>query len=327
MLPIAGHAPHFGPDARDAALAGTDEGRRAIELSQEIQVAKRGRYAGVVPYLLLLPAIVWVIGFTIYPLVSAIRFSFANYVLGQGIVEYVGFANYRDVLHNVDFWHSVLITAIYSGVSVPLELVIGFGLAWFVSLNPPGHRLFRVLLTAPLFTMDVAIGYLGVTLYSPQGGLIDYLGRAVGLDIPWMSTAAGGLAGAILLDVWIWTSFIFLIASAGLAGISDEIYEAALLDTSSHWRIVRDIALPLVWPVLSIGFLLRLVESFKTFGLPYALTSGGPGTSTQLFTTMTYLTTLQFFDFGHGAAMGIIFLLLVSVVLTILVRQMRRALD
>jgi multiple sugar transport system permease protein len=307
--------------------AGTDDGRRAIELSQEIQVARRGRYAGFVPYLLLLPAVVWVIGFTIYPLVAAIRYSFANYVLGQGIVEYVGLANYWDVLHNSDFWHSVLITAIYSGVSVPLELVIGFTLAWFVSLNPPGHRLFRVLLTAPLFTMDVAIGYLGLTLYSPQGGLIDYLGHAVGLDIPWMSTAAGGLAGAILLDVWIWTSFIFLIASAGLASISDEIYEAALLDTSNQWRIVRDIALPLIWPVLSIGFLLRLVESFKTFGLPYALTSGGPGTSTQLFTTMTYLTTLQFFDFGHGAAMGIIFLLLVSVALTILVRQMRRALD
>ena len=278
------------------------------------------------PYLLLLPAILWVIAFTIYPLVAAIRFSFANYVLGQGIVEYVGFANYWDVLHSADFWHSVLITAIYSAVAVPLEVVIGFTLAWFVSLSPPGHRAVRLLLTAPLFAMDVAIGYLGVTLYS-QGGLVDSIGRAIGLNIPWMSTAAGGLAGAIILDVWLWTSFIFLITLAGLAGISDEIYEAAILDTTSQWRIVRDIALPLVWPVLSIAFLLRLVESFKTFGLPYALTSGGPGTSTQLFTSMDYLTTLQFFDFGHGAAMGIIFLLLVSVVITILFRQMRKALD
>jgi multiple sugar transport system permease protein len=304
------------------------EGRPAIELSHEMPAAKRSRrLGGAFPYVLLLPAIIWVVAFTIYPLIAAIRYSFANYVLGQGIVEYVGFANYGDVLHSSDFWHSILITAIYSGIAVPLELVIGFALAWFVNLQPPGYQFFRVLLIAPLFTMDVAIGYLGVTLYSSQGGLIDALGRAVGLNIPWMATGAGGLAAAILLDVWLWTSFIFLMSLAGLAGISDEIFEAALLDTSSQWRMVRDIVLPLIWPVLSIAFLLRLVESFKTFGLPYALTSGGPGTSTQLFTIMAYLTTLQFFDFGHGAAMSFIFLLLVSVIITIFFRQMRRAID
>lgn len=296
-------------------------------LSRELGIPVRRRHSRVFPLLMLLPAILWVIGFTIYPLISALRYSFATYVMGQGITGYVGFANYRDVLHDGEFWHSVWFTALYASIAVPLELIIGFVLAWFVSLSPPGHRFFRALHTAPLFTMGVAIGYLGVTLYASPGGLIDGLLGAIGIHVPWMSTSWGGLFGAVLLDVWRWTSFIFLIALAGLSGIPDEIYEAAVLDTSSQWPLMRNIALPLVWPVLTIAFLLRLVEAFKVFGLPYAMTSGGPGTSTQTFSTMDYLTTVQFFDFGHGSAMGFVFLLLVSVILVLFFRQMRRLID
>lgn len=296
-------------------------------ITGEFELPVRRRHIRIFPLLLLLPAILWVIGFTIYPLLSAIRYSFANYVMGQGVTGYVGLANYRDVIHNGEFWHSIWLTALYAGIAVPVELVIGFILAWFVSLSPPGYRIFRALITAPLFTMGVAVGYLGVTLYASPGGLIDGLLGVVGIHVPWMSTWSGGLAGAILLDVWRWTSFIFLIALAGLGGIPDEIYEAAALDTSSQWPLIRHIALPLIWPVLTIAFLLRMVEAFKVFGLPYALTSGGPGTSTQTFSTMDYLTTVQFFDFGHGSAMGFVFLILVSAVLIVFFRQMRRLID
>ena len=75
------------------------------------------------------------------------------------------------------------------------------------------------------------------------------------------------------------------------------------------WRL----ALPLAWPVISIAILLRIIECLKVFAIPYALTSGGPGTSTEPFSAMDYLTTIQFFDFGKGSAMGIVFLVLVSV--------------
>jgi multiple sugar transport system permease protein len=84
------------------------------------------------------------------------------------------------------------------------------------------------------------------------------------------------------------------------------------------------IALPLAWPVMSLAVLLRLIEGFKAFGLPFAITSGGPGTSTQLFSIYDYLTTLQCFDFGHGSAMGIVVLAMISVLITVFFRQMRR---
>jgi len=87
------------------------------------------------------------------------------------------------------------------------------------------------------------------------------------------------------------------------------------------------IALPLSWPVLSVALLLRLIEALKTFGLPLALTGGGPGISTQLFSILNYYTTIQFFDFGKGSAMGILYLLFVSIVIAAVYHTLRRGIE
>ncbi len=276
---------------------------------------------------MLLPAVVWVIAFTFFPLISVLHFSFTSYVLGQGITGYVGLQNYIAVLESAEFWHSIAITAIYVAIAVPAEVVLGFLLAWLVSLGASGSRVFRGILAAPLFTMEVAVGYLGVTLYTDQGGPITLVLGLLGIHIPWFSTGWGGLLGAIILDIWRWTPFIFLIALAAIGAIPATIYEAALLDTRSHWQIMLRLALPLCWPVMTVAILLLLIEALKVFGLPFALTSGGPGTSTQVFSIADYLTTIQFFDFGKGSAMGIIFLILVSIIITFFFRQMRRNIE
>jgi len=286
----------------------------------------RGQYGARLKYVLLLPAVVWVVAFTFLPLVSVIRYSFAAYVLGRGITGYVGLANYIEVVNSARFWHSIMVTAIYVAVSVPVEVALGFLIAWLVHLGPPGTRTFRTIIGAPLFTMEVAIGYLGVTMFSSQGGLIAVLLAKIGIDIPWLSSAWGGLAAAIVLDIWRWTSFMFLIVLAGLGSITTELYDAAILDAKNHWQVMWRLAVPLAWPVTSIAILLRTIESLKVFAIPFALTTGGPGTSTEVFSATDYLTTIQFFDFGKGSAMGIVFLIMVSAVITVFFRQMRRRL-
>jgi multiple sugar transport system permease protein len=288
---------------------------------------RRLESGGAFKYALLLPAVIWVIAFTFFPLISVIRFSFANYVLGEGITGYVGFANYIDVLTSDRFWHSILVTVVYVVVAVPIELVLGFLAAWLVNLHAPGTRTFRTIIGSPLFTLEVAIGYLGVTMFTDQGGLIAAPLNAIGIQIPWMSTASGGIAAAILLDVWRWTSFIFIIVLAGLSGISNDLYDAAVLDAKSHWQVMWHLAVPLAWPVTSIAVLLRIIECLKVFAIPFALTSGGPGTSTEPFSAADYLITIQFFDFGKGSAMGIVFLIMVSVVITIFFNRMRKSLS
>ena len=127
--------------------------------------------SNVLKYVFILPAALWIIAFTIFPFLSAINYTFVNYVLGRGITGYVGFDNYIRVLRSGAFWYSLFITSIYVSIVVPLELVLGFLLAWFVTLCPREHNFFRPILTAPLFTMEVAIGYLGITLFTSEGGL------------------------------------------------------------------------------------------------------------------------------------------------------------
>ena len=281
----------------------------------------------VVKYVFILPAALWILSFTIIPLFSAINYTFANYVLGRGITGYVGFTNYINVLSSRAFWYSLFITIVYVSIAVPLELILGFLLAWFVTLCPREHNFFRPILTAPLFTMEVAIGYLGITLFTSQGGLFAEVLSYLGLNVPWMTTSYGGLAASIILDIWRWTPFVFLISMAGLAAIPDQLYEAALLETSNYRQLMTNIAFPLSWPVLSVALLLRLIEGLKTFGLPLALTGGGPGISTQLFSILNYYTTIQFFDFGKGSAMAIIYLLLVSIAISFIFSGLRKSFD
>lgn len=285
---------------------------------------RRLESGGAFKYVLLLPAVIWVIAFTFLPLLAVLRYSFANYVLGRGITGYVGFDNYVNVLTSAQFWHSIWVTVIYVVVAVPIELVLGFLAAWLVNLNAPGTKTFRTIIGSPLFTLEVAIGYLGVTFFTAQGGLITVPLAALGIHIPWMSTAYGGIAGAIILDIWRWTSFIFIIVLAGLASIPNELYDAAILDAKSHWQVMWRLAVPLAWPVTTVAILLRVVECLKVFAIPFALTSGGPGTSTQPFSAMDYLTTIQFFDFGKGSAMAVVFLVLVAFVITLFFNRMRK---
>jgi multiple sugar transport system permease protein len=278
-------------------------------------------------YALLAPAVIWVIGLTFFPILAAVHYSFANYVLGEGITGYVGFDNYVRVLTDGGFWYSIFITLVYVLVTVPVEVCAGFILAWIITIGLPARSFFRPILTAPLFTMEVAIGYLGVTLFTDQGGLVTTLLAVVGIHIEWLSTGAGGLAAAMILDIWIWTPFVFLMSLASLSAIPTDIYDAAMLEASSHWEVFRHVAIPLAWPVLTIAILLRIIEGMKSFGLPYALTSGGPGTSTQLFSILADLTTIQFTDFGRGSAMGVLYLILASVVITIFFKQMRKRIE
>ncbi|TIS44631.1 carbohydrate ABC transporter permease [Mesorhizobium sp.] len=288
--------------------------------------ARPREYGAVFKYVLLLPAVLWVIAFTFFPLLFVIRYSFANYVLGMGITGYVGFSNYVDVLTSARFWHAIMVTAIYVAVSVPVEVVLGFLAAWLVNLGAPWSRGFRTVIGIPLFTMEVAIGYLGVTLFSSQGGIVPVVLGLTGIEVPWLSTASGGIAAAILLDIWRWTSFVFVIVLAGLAGISSDLYDAAILDAKNHWQVMWRLGVPLAWPVTTIAILLRTIECLKVFAIPYALTTGGPGTSTEVFSAMDYLTTVQFFNFGQGSAMGIAFLIMVAALITVFFKQMRKRL-
>jgi multiple sugar transport system permease protein len=126
------------------------------------------------------------------------------------------------------------------------------------------------------------------------------------------------------LDAWQWTPFVALIVLAGLQGVPQETKEAARVDGAGSWQLFRRVTLPLLQPFLAVALLLRTIEAFKTFGTVKVLTGGGPGTSTELVNLTIYRIALQDFNIGAAAALGICFLLVLSVIVQQLLRIFAR---
>jgi|UniRef100_A0A7V3YHG4 multiple sugar transport system permease protein len=264
-----------------------------------------------------IPAIFWVLTFTIFPLVYSFRVSLSKVLYGK-LAGFAGASNYLRMFGDYRFWGTLRFTLILVLISVCATTAIGLGLAVVFNRKMKGLRVFRSILTMPLFTAPVALGYLGVMMFYEENGPINVLLKYLGMGkVPWLSHPLWATLAICLVDIWQWTPFAFIILLAGLQSISDEIYEAAVIDTSSGWAIFRHITLPLLSPVLGTVIMLRMVDAFKAFDIPFSLTSGGPGTATRTLTFYIYTQGLRNFDLGYASAMAY-FLLAITMVIGLL---------
>jgi len=279
---------------------------------------------GYMKFVFLLPAVVWVLIFTIYPLIDSLRLSFFTYRLGMGVGEFVGFQNFIDLFKSPDYWNAFRVMLIYVCVAVPVEMALGLGFAWVFARELKGKAVFRTIFTSPLFTTGVAVGYLGVTMFHETGGPINYFLSFFGTQVPWLSTGFWATVAILLLDIWRWTPFAFIVLLAAIQSVPEEMYEAASLDTASEFQIFRYITFPSILPAFTIALLLRLIEAFKQFGLVFSLTEGGPGRTTEIYCVLNYRTSIKYFDFGHGSAMAFLLLLIVMIVVVQFFGRMRK---
>ncbi|NSW76823.1 MAG: sugar ABC transporter permease [Candidatus Atribacteria bacterium] len=264
-----------------------------------------------------IPAIIWIFVFTIFPLVYSFRVSISRVSYGK-ITGLAGLSNYIRMFGDYRFWGTLRFTLIFVLISVVATTFLGLGLALVFNRKMRGLKFFRSLLTMPLFTAPVALGYLGVMMFYEENGPVNVLLKYLGMGkVPWLSHPWWATLAICMVDVWQWTPFAFIILLAGLQSISDEIYEAAIIDTSSGWAVFRYITLPLVSPVLGTVLMLRLVDAFKVFDVPFSLTSGGPGTATRTLTFYIYTQGLRNFDLGYASAMAY-FLLAITMVIGML---------
>lgn len=273
--------------------------------------------------LFLLPAILWILAFTIFPLIYAIYTSLHGYRFGR-ISGFVGLANFERLLRDSNLHSTFLVTLQFVIAAVAAEMILGFTLALLVHREFRLRGLVRTAMILPLFATPVAIGYLAITLFYERNGPVNlFLYTLFGLDIPWLSHPRWALISVILVDIWQWTPFVFLISLAALQSLPDELYEAAQIDGAGPFSILRHITLPLMAPTLWLILLLRLVEAFKVFDIPVSLTLGGPGRATEVFSLFTYRTAMRFFDFGYAAAQGFLLLVIVMAIVTLLFRRIQ----
>ncbi len=252
---------------------------------------------------LLAPALAVCLGLVVYPLLRTVYLSFTD--LGaSGRSQWIGGENYTRMLGDAAFWNSLRVTATFIVVGLVAELVLAWGLA--LLLERRVSRLssaLRITFAIPMMLCPVVIGIAWRALLNPSFGWINAILGTPNTD--WTGDPGKALWVLIAVDVWQWTPFLFMLISAGLLAIPDEVREAARLDGAGAVRILRHITVPLMLPVTLVAILLRTLDATKTFDLPYTLTAGGPGTSTQTIAIFLYRNAFADFDQGYASAVAV----------------------
>ncbi len=271
-----------------------------------------------VKYIFLFPGLVWIIAFTVFPLLYSLYLSFTNAQLGKG-TTFIGLQNYINIFSDPKIRDVGSLNIFLTIESTMLTLILGTFIAWLFNHHLPGLRIMRTILTMPLFAAPIAIGYLGVVIFNEQHGPINSLISSVGLTpVNWITDISAARMAVLITDVWQWTPFVFIIALAAMQSIPDDVFEAARLDTSSDWKIFANITFPHIAPALGTVVLLRLVETFKILDIPYTLTGGGPGQATQTYSYYAYAKGLTFpFQQGYASAMAFLVVIVAMVISTI----------
>lgn len=273
--------------------------------------------------LMLAPSTVVLLGLTLYPFLTSLWLSFTDYTLLEpNDRDFVGLANYRELVTSAEFWGAFRVTALFCFFAVGIETLLGLGVA--LLLQAEGRRVgwLRALYMVPMAITPVAATFTFRLMYSPSLGVFNHLLESVGLPPQtWLADPRLALPSLVLVDVWQWTPFVLLIVVGGLSVLPQEPFEAAMLDGASGWRLFRDLTLPFLWPFLTIAVLFRTIDAFKTFDIIYVLTGGGPGTSTRTLNLLAFKQGIEFLEMGEAAAVSILMLVAVILFAQVFVRR------
>ncbi|MFN7306462.1 MAG: carbohydrate ABC transporter permease [Alphaproteobacteria bacterium] len=264
--------------------------------------------------LFMLPLILGLGVFLIWPIAEAVRLSFVRYnPLRPDSQPFVGLDNYVFVLRDPLFWESFSQALIWTGWSTVLQALIGVGLAMLLHQPLRGMNAFRGLLLFPYIVPTVVIALNWRWLFNSEIGIVNHLLMSAGIiddRIAWLSTPTMAMASAILLNVWKYTPFVVIVVLARLQTIPTELYDAAKVDGAGPFRRFRDITLPQLAEVLAVVIVFRTIWTFNKFEEIYLLTRGGPGTSTYNLALYAFDQSIANLRMGVGAAAGVIMLLL-----------------
>jgi multiple sugar transport system permease protein len=275
-------------------------------------VRVRGLSDRTIVWLFVAPTIALLLAINIFPLIWMIRLSFTSLNLSMSYLplRFVGLDNYNDILTDEDIWLRLQTTAAFVIASVALQLVVGFGLALLINRQFRSHSFWTTIILLPMMLSPAVVGNFWTLLLQPQIGPFNYLVSLFTGVAPSSFSMTGEVALApwtiVLVDTWMWAPYVMLICLAGLRSIPDYIYEAAEVDRASPWRQFWSITLPMTLPFLMLAILFRAIENFKMFDMVNLLTSGGPGSTTELVSITLKRLAFEKWRTGYSSALAII---------------------
>jgi len=290
-------------------------------------VVKMGLTDNQIKWFFIIPTIALILFIVIYPLLWSVFLSFHDYnALRKEAPKFIGFGNYAEILRDPIMWRYFQITGKFVFLAVLSQFVIGFGVALLLNRQFAGKGVMITLMLTPMMLCPVIVGIFWRFLYDPTFGVQNYYMKALLgiLPIGWLSNPKYALLSMVIVDTWMWSPFMMLIALAGLSAIPKYLYEAAEIDRASWWSKFIHITLPLVRPLLMVALLIRTMDAFKLFDLVYGLTGGGPADTTSTLSFEIYKTAFVKLYTGRSCALAFILNIIIIALSSVFIRTMNR---
>ncbi|MFK8080689.1 MAG: carbohydrate ABC transporter permease [Granulosicoccus sp.] len=268
-------------------------------------------------YWLITPAVFLLLLIGLFPLIYSLIVSFQNINLIDIDTSFQGLLNYRLLLDDSRLWESFQHTVIFMVVALPIELVLGMLMALLCLEKLPGKQIFIALLLLPTVISPIVAGAAWRLLFDNRFGPINQIiswlaGEPV--TILWTINPTFVYPAILITEIWQWTPFMFLLLLAALGNVDKSQIEAAQIDGASYWRIFFRIMLPAIAPVMVIAILIRALDLFRLFDMVWALTQGGPGTSTETISIYAYVQGFKQFETSYTAAIAFLVIVMLSAV-------------
>jgi multiple sugar transport system permease protein len=261
-----------------------------------------------------------------FPLVYALLLSLSSFTLLKPKLQpFIGLENFRVVMADEYFWHSVWVTIEYSAVTVMGEFVLGLVIALVLNRVVRLKAVYFAILTVPMAMSPVSVGLIWHMLLQPNLGIVNRLLELAGIGgVDWLGDPELAFWTVVFVDIWQQVSFVILILAAGLASLPKEPYEAAEVDGAGDLQQFWYLTLPMLRPVAAIAIIIQLINETRTYDLVYVLTRGGPGIATDLLSYFAYRRAFLGLSINEGAAVSFVLLLMVLVLTVVFFRLVTR---
>lgn len=275
----------------------------------------------IVSYVLIAPAVAFMVLFIFYPILYSIILSAQTYRLGFRTRELIGFGNYIELFKSADFWNSLQITGIYTVVVVIASLVLGICLAVLIHQRKKTGMIWQIIFFLPVAATMAAMAIVWRFILDDNFGVFNNLLRALGTSgADWVRNPDTALGAVIIINIWANAGYTMVFFLAGLANIPDELYQAASLDGSTRLQDFRYISWPLLSPTTLFITIIMTVRALASFDLIKVMTNGGPLKTTQILSLLLYQEAFQYFNVGYASGIAVVFFV---IVLALTLVQMR----
>ena len=253
--------------------------------------------------LFLLPTLLSVLLFTVFPVVYSLIISFWEWNVVRP-PQWVGLENYADLLTDKEFLRSLRNTFQFVLGYIPGTLVVSLLIAWLLSLDIQFRKVYRALFFFPTIVSIIVISEVWLWIYEPKFGILNYYLGKLGLpdNISWLGDPDVAMWAIVLMSIWAAFGYYMVLFLAGLLGIDRSLYEAASIDGANSVRQFWYITLPLLAPVTFLIVIMLIIGAFQVFGQIYVMTKGGPAHATDVVIYTIYTNAFDRFKMGRASA-------------------------